>query len=723
MSKKAGSDTGSTTAAVSRSAARPEKKSFARSAASFAVDTAAFTVGSIFKAIGTVFLILLMTGLIFTVIFAYYVKTCLTPSIDLSLQDYKLSESSIIYYQSSDNQWKELCTLSGRENRIWVDYDQIPKHMINALVAIEDKRFYEHKGVDWYRTSGAFIKMFATMQTNFGGSTITQQLIKNLTGQDDVTVTRKLKEIFSALELEKKYDKTEILEWYMNAVYFGEGAWGVESAAQTYFGKSVSELSLAEGACIVGITNLPTTYDPFYDEAANKKRQELILREMYDQGYITYSEYTDAVNEDISSAFVRSADSGYTTEIYTYYEEAVIADVTRDLMDKKGVSYETAIRLLYNGGYRIYCCLDPDIQAVVDNIYCDTSNMPKPNNSKQQLQSACVIMDPYTGKVLALYGGVGEKTINFGLNRATQTRRPPGSSIKPIASYGPALALGLITPSTQAVDSGYITLNGTSWFPQNDGGSHYGTVTMYRALTLSLNTIAAQIVDKLPEGPLTSYKWLTEKLGVTSLDPEDADYAPMALGQLTHGITVREMATAYSAFPNDGVFTKSRTYTLVTDAKGNTVLDNIPETTAAFDPNTAYCISYMLQNAVNNGTGTEAKLYSMPVAGKTGTTTDAKDRWFVGYTPYYVCAVWTGFDTPERISINGNPAARIWKKVMQPIHTGLEYKTFTYPYLAGDTGLFIQVPVEPEYDYNNDYVIGDGNYGYTDPGNGVVIVG
>ena len=658
----------------------------AKKAANITVDMVSTTVSTVLKAVGTVLLILLVTGMMFACVFAYYVKTCLTPNLDLSLEDFKLNESSTIWYQDSVGEWRELATLSGKENRIWVDYDQIPWYMEKALVSIEDKRFYEHKGVDWYRTAGAFVTIFTRGESGYGGSTITQQLIKNLTGEKEVTIQRKLTEIFSALELEKKYDKQEIMEWYLNAVYFGEGCFGVQTAAQTYFGKDVSELSLAECASIVGITNLPTYYDPFYNRQNNKERQETILREMYEQGYIDYDQYRQAVDEEL--VFTHTPDEGYTQEIMSYYTETVIDDVTQDLMKQKGISEETARTLLYNGGYQIYSCLDANIQASVDAVYSDLSSIPQTAYSDQQLQSAIVIMDPFEGKVLALCGGVGEKTINLGLNRATGTYRSPGSSIKPIASYGPAVDLGLITPDTLVSDSPNITLKGTSWYPNNDSYTNYGLITIYTALQYSLNTVAAQIVDKLPMGPQTSYDYLTTHLGVTSLVPEDCDYAPMALGELTYGITVREMAQAYCPFVNDGIFTYSRTYSLVTDKDGNVVIDNAPSTIQAFKPNTAYTMTYMMQNGVENGTGGEAALWTMPVAGKTGSSSNYQDRWFVGCTPYYVAAVWTGYDMPERIHVSGNPAAQLWKKVMTPVHDGLPWEAFTYPYLGENTGIF-----------------------------------
>ena len=663
-----------------------DKSRFVIKAAGVSAEVVSNTVSTVFKVVGTVLLILLVAGMLFACVFAYYVKTCLTPNLDLSLEDFKLNESSTIWYQDSGGEWRELETLAGKEKRVWVDYEDIPWYMEKALVAIEDKRFYDHKGVDWYRTAGAFVQMFARMETSYGGSTITQQLIKNLTGDDEITVQRKLTEIFGALELEKNYDKQEIMEWYLNAVYFGEGCWGVQTAAQTYFGKNVSDLSMAECAAIVGITNLPTYYDPFYNEQNNKNRQETILREMYEQGYIDYQQYKDAVAEQL--VFTRSPGEEYYQEVMPYYTEVVIDDVARDLMQLKGISAETARTLLYNGGYQIYCCLDPNVQASVDNVYTDLTAIPKTAYSEQQLQSAIVVMDPLDGRILALSGGVGEKTINFGLNRATGTYRSPGSSFKPIASYGPAIDLGIITPQTLVDDSPNIRLSGTSWYPSNDSNTNYGVLSIFTALQYSLNTVAAQIVDKLPMGPLTSYDYLTNKLGVTSLVDADKDYAPMALGQLTNGITVREMAQAYCSFVNDGIFTYGRTYSMVTDSDGSVVIDNSPQTIEAFKPNTAYVMTYMMQNGVEQGTGTEAALWTRPVAGKTGTSGTYMDRWFVGCTPYYVAAVWTGYDQPERIYVNGNPAAQLWKKVMSPIHDGLTWKAFTWPYIGPNTGVF-----------------------------------
>ncbi len=666
----------------------PKFKLHAGKAADTAADTVVGAVGLVAKIVVTVLLVILTTTLLLACVFAFYVKTCLTEDIDVSLSDYQLSESSIIYCETSAGEYKELATLHGSENRIWVDLEDIPDYLVKALVAIEDHRFYEHKGVDWYRTVGAMFTMLTGGDDSFGGSTITQQLIKNLTGNKEVTVQRKLIEIFQALEFEKKYDKDEIIEWYLNAVYFGEGCDGIYTAAQKYFGKEPSQLTLAESASIVGIVNLPTYYSPFYSEENNKERQETVLRRMYELGYISYDEYEEAKNEQL--VFTRSDNEVADQEIYSYYVEAVIKDVTEDLMEQKGISQDTARQLLYNGGYRVYSCLDPYIQECVDNVYLDVENFPKPYRANdQQLQSAMVIMDPYTGEVVAMSGGVGEKTGNLVLNRATDALRAPGSSFKPLAVYAPAIELGLITPSTLVNDAPReeVEMSQNQWYPNNSDFKYRGIIDIATGVRLSLNTVAAQVLDKL--GLDASTNFLKNKLGITSLVPDDYNYASLALGELTNGISVLEMAQAYCTFDNSGIFTEARTYSRVTDAAGNIVLDNQPKTHVAMKSSTATNITSLLFSAANYGTGSESIFSGQAIAGKTGTSSYNWNRWFAGYTPYYVGVVWTGFDQPEQMYVYGNPAAQVWRRVMQQVHAGLEYKSFpAADWIGGDTQIF-----------------------------------
>lgn len=655
------------------------------------VGTVSSVLRTILKVIGTLLLILLTTGLLFTCIFAYYVKTNLSQDLDVSLEEMSLNFASTIYYTDENGASQTLAALHGTENRVWVDYGNIPKDMEHAAVAIEDQRFYKHQGVDWYRTTAAFANMFLSMKNDFGGSTITQQLIKNLTKQDDITVQRKILEIFRALKLEKMYDKDKIMEWYLNVIYLGEGCNGIGTAAKTYFGKDAMDLDLAECASIIAITNNPSKYDPYISRNNNKERRELVLQQMYKQGYITQQEYSDAVAEDLT--FKSAENETKTQTIYSYYTEAVIADVTNDLMEQKGINKTTAQNLIYNGGLQIYSCLDKKAQDIVDSVYTDPSNFPSTKSkSGESVQSSIVLLDPYTGEIKALYGGVGEKTANLILNRATDTQRPAGSSVKPVSTYGPAIDQGLISPTTLVNDSPNIKLKGTTWFPKNDGLQYRGTVTIQQALVSSLNTVSAQILDKLT--PQVSFNYLKDRLGFTSLIPADCDYAPLSLGQFTKGVTVREMAQAFDALANDGVFTYSRTYTKVLDSKGKVLLDNPAQTDIAFKQNTAWTLDAMLQAAATYGTGSESYFGAMAHAGKTGTTSDNTDRWFVGFTPYYCAAVWTGYDTPAHMYVSGNPAAQVWKKIMQPLHDGLEVKQFKTPTPSAPTNIFGDMTVE-----------------------------
>ena len=669
-----------------------------RRAAGTVVDTAAAGTGLVLrttmKVILTVFLVFITTGLLFACIFAVYVKTCLSDSLDLTPEEMASNMSSRILVETSagSNQWEELATLHWTENRLWVDYDQIPIDLEHAAVAIEDKHFYTHKGVDWWRTLGAFGNMFLSMNDTFGGSTITQQLIKNLTGKDEVTVQRKLLEMFRALEFEKRYTKEEIIAWYLNEIYLSEGCYGVGAAAREYFGKEVWQLDLAECASLIGITNNPSLYDPYIgpkSEARNKQRQETILWEMYRQGYISNDEYVAAKNEQL--VFKRAVGEERETVPNTYYIDSLIWQLTEDLAAAKGITENAAEFLIYNRGYDIYCCMDKRVQGIIDDIYQNTGNLPQPwrNTSGQKLSSAIVVMDPQDGSVLGLAGDTGVKTGSFTNNFATRLRRPPGSSFKPVAVYGPAFDLGLITQTTPINDSPNIVLsNSPNWYPRNDSGTYRGWTTIRQGIISSLNTVAAQTLNKL--GLAASWDYLTNRFRFKNLvrdyyDPDlqrtftDYAYAPLALGQLSYGITPLEMAQAYTAFANDGIMVKGRLYAYVWDSDGNIVLENAPERHVAVKENTAWNIANVLQAAVEGGTGTEARIYGQAVAGKTGTTSNRYDRYFTGFTRYYVAACWTGYEYNAVMDFYGNPAAQIWQKVMSRIHEGLSYWAFPTP--------------------------------------------
>ena len=642
-----------------------------------------WTVSDIFflviKAMGTIVMIAVTTGLLFVCLALIYARTNLTTGADVKYTDFTLNLSSVIcYIDSETGDERELVTLQSSEYRRFVSYDDIPEYLIQALVSIEDHRFYAHRGVDWYRTAGAFMNMFLSMKDTFGGSTITQQLIKNLTQEDDVTVQRKLLEVFRALEYERQYSKEEILEQYLNLVYFGHGCYGIGAAAHYYFNKDVSDLTLAESASIVGITNNPSKYSPYADRKANKERQELILSQMKKHGYIkTELDYLRAVNAPLN--FQRGEDNEYEQVIYSWFEEAVIRDVIRDLENNMGMSAQIARRWLYTGGLKIIATIDPAIQSIVDNVYKNPSSLPKVTGSAQQLQSGIIIADPYTGEIKALSGGVGNKTRNMLLNRATMTYRPPGSSLKPISVYAPAMDLGLITPETLFEDSEDTVLNGTTWMPKNADRKYKpeGFVGLREAIQQSLNTTPAIVLDEL--GVSVAYRFLRDALGF-NLHPSDEDYAPLAAGQLTNGASVREMVSGFSMFPNMGERVELRTYSRIFDSEGRLFFDNRPKYTRVISEATAYWMTDLLYEAATKGTGTAANLgRTMPTAGKTGTSSDSKDRWFVGFTPYYIGAVWTGYDIPTGMVSSSNPSAQIWKTIMASVHEGLETRQFNTP--------------------------------------------
>ena len=638
------------------------------------------------KVFGTMVLVLFLTTLIFACLFALYVKNNLSAQVD-SIDGFTLDQTSVIYYEDpKTGQDVVLRKLYGGANRTWVKYEDIPKNLIHACIAIEDKRFEDHQGVDWVTTLKACVKMFLG-RGEAGGSTITQQLVKNITGRDEVTVRRKLVEIFSALELEKKYTKKQIMELYLNVIALGENCEGVESASQVYFGKSVSELDLAECAALIGITNNPSIYDPYINADKNKERQVIILDQMLEQKYITQEQHDTAVAEELvlhNASGEASGDEDY----YSYFEDQVINDVVRDLSEKTGYDQTIVRKMLMTGGYKIYSTLNPDVQAAVEEVYQNLDNIPN-TASSQQLQSGIVIIDNKTGDVVAVAGGVGEKQGSLILNRATQSYLSPGSTIKPVSVYAPALELGLITPATVMDDTPYSFTDARHW-PKNSDSIYRGLMNINEAVGLSINTIPVKLVAQMT--PEYSFEFAKEKMGLSTLVSSyvnaagdtfsDVDLAPLAMGGLTRGVTVKAMAQAYATFANEGVYREARTYTKVVDSDGKAVLDNTQQSHVAMKDMTAWYITYMLENTVESGTGTAAQIANMTVAGKTGTTTSDFDRWFAGYTPYYTGVVWCGYDDPEEVVLTDsstNPAIVLWQKVMEQVHDGLPNKEFNKP--------------------------------------------
>lgn len=642
-----------------------------------------------------------------------YYHEDIEPNAAYTLEGQKLNQTSFIYAKDNKTgEYFELRPLMAVENRVWVPFAEIPDDIINAAVSIEDKRFWEHDGVDWMRTLSASANMFIGGST-YGGSTITQQLIKNLSQDKDITVRRKIQEIARAIEFEKHYTKEDILEWYLNIIYLGEGAYGVKSAANVYFGKELEELTPKECACIIGITNNPSLYDPYFYPENNEKRTQTILQQMHEQGYIADEEYSEICNQKLVFKSLVKEDQKFTCEecgfkdtigkyrkdgddylcpicehqnqfdveeqdYYSYFEDQVFLDVSNDLAQKLGLSTEVARKMVTTGGFQIYSTIDLDVQAKVDAIYKDPSNVPA-TYSSQQMQSAIIVIDNQTGDIVAMAGGVGEKNGNLTLNRATISHLSPGSSIKPLTVYGPALAMGIITPASAYEDSPYTKIDGKNW-PQNENRKYSGWMLINDGLINSLNTISVKVLaDVTPEKSFEfvkehfMFESLVESEEINGQTFSDKSLAPLALGQLTHGITVREMASAYATYPNGGVFRKARTYTKVLDSEGRVVLDNTQQTNVAMNPHAAWYMLYMLRNACQYGTGTPAQVPGVPCAGKTGTTSLNRDRWFCGFTPRYTASVWCGFDDPEEIRpvINLNPSSLMWKKVMTSLMDGM----------------------------------------------------
>lgn len=631
----------------------------------------------------TLVLIGVLCGCFCGIAFAMYVHIYINPSAQETAAEISkglgLNLNSFIYAKESDSDEYTLYeTIKGKENREWVDSDKIPDTLKNAVVAIEDERFYKHHGVDWVRTIGA-VKGWLLGGTQYGGSTITQQLIKNITADNDYSVKRKVNEIFRAFALEKEIDdKDRILVMYLNTIFLGYNSYGVQTAAMQYFDKDVSQLDLAESAVLAGLTNNPSIYDVYNHPEKVKERQETILAQMLDQKMISQEEYEAAVAEELNYRPYEE----YQQEIkstYSYFTDEVIKDVINDLMTEKGYSRLVAENMVYSGGLNIYATIDTKVQNALDEVWANADNFPNTEKYGEIPQSAMVITDKQ-GNIVGIAGGRGEKTSSRGFSYASDARRQPGSSLKPLSAYGPAMDNGIVTPDSTIYDRALMEDEEGNPWPMNDGKYPTGRqLTIKEGMTRSLNTVSAQLLKTLT--PQVSFNFLTQQLGFKLVDSRtnedgtvqsDIDLAPLALGALTDGVTVREMAGGFSTFINDGVCGGTRTYTKVTDSEGNTVMENTPNTDKGFtNVRTDYYMLDCLQNVTAHGTAYGIQLDGVETGGKTGTTTSNTDIWFCGITPKYSGAVWVGYEHNYRLDgLYGRNAANIWLAVMQKVHAG-----------------------------------------------------
>ena len=631
----------------------------------------------------TLVLVGVLCGCFCGVAFAFYVHVYINPSAKETATEISkglgLNLNSFIYATDPDTGESVLYeTIKGKENREWVDSDKIPDTLKNAVVAIEDERFYKHHGVDWVRTIGA-VKGWLIGGQQYGGSTITQQLIKNITADNDYSVKRKVNEIFRAFALEKEIkDKDRILVMYLNTIYLGYNSYGVQTAAMQYFDKDVSQLDLAESAVLAGLTNNPSIYDVYNHPDKVKERQETILAQMLDQKMITQEEHDAAVAEELNYRPYED----YQQEIkstYSYFTDEVIKDVINDLMTQKGYSRLVAENMVYSGGLEIYATIDTKVQKALDEVWADSDVFPNTEKYGEIPQSAMVITDKQ-GNIVGIAGGRGEKTSSRGFSYASDARRQPGSSLKPLSAYGPAMDNGIVTPDSTIYDRALMEDEEGNPWPMNDGKYPSGRqLTIKEGLTRSLNTVSAQLLKTLT--PQVSFNFLTQQLGFKLVDSRvnedgtvqsDIDLAPLALGALTDGVTVREMAGGFATFINDGVYGGTRTYTKVLDSEGNTVMENDPSTDKGFtNVRTAYYMLECLQNVTAHGTAYGIQLDGVETGGKTGTTTSNTDIWFCGITPKYSGAVWVGYEHNYRLDgLYGRNAANIWLAVMEKVHAG-----------------------------------------------------
>ncbi len=613
--------------------------------------------------------------------------------IDLEYYKQNQDQTTIIYAKNSSGEFEELTKLHGEKNRVWVDMENMSEWLPKAFVSLEDKRFNDHNGVDWYSSTLGIVNSALSTGKVRGGSTITQQLIKNLTGEAGRYLNRKYNEMLSAMNMEKYYEKDDILEAYLNTIYLSHNCYGVQTAAETYFGKDVSELNLAECAAIAGITQYPGKYDPLWQPEENKKRQEVCLGMMLEQEVITQEQYDEAVAYELiftnSEKYVDdkkdkeiSIETVTDNNIQSYYVDYVIDTVIADLKEL-GYSHYEATNMIYSGGLHIYSAVDIDAQKKAESIYAHRTGFPseRVNSSSELTQSAITIMD-YSGRIVAMVGGAGEKTQNRSNNRAVTAVRQPGSSIKPLTIYAPAIEENIVTWSSMITNYG-VQWKGDIW-PENYGGnpgSPDSKVSVQFALEISYNTVPAQILIKSGLGFERSYNYLKEKFHVTTYNDAQDSVAPSALatGGSNGGVTTLQMAAAFATFGNGGKYYKPYCYYEVKDNKGEVILKNEPVGEQVISPETSYIMNQMMQSVFYGPSGTAYGLgvKNFRTFGKTGSSSNNNDRWCAAGTPYYVAAVWYGYDYNKEVTARGNnPAAVIMRSVMNEVHKDLESKSF-----------------------------------------------
>lgn len=619
------------------------------------------------KLIIITFIILIIVAGIYVAISSHNWQTIIT--------DMQANENSIV----KDSENNTIATFGSEKIKRKIDNSDIPENLKHAYVAIEDERFYSHHGIDIKRTGSAILSyIFHGGSSSFGGSSITQQLVKNLTGENEGKITRKVKEWGRAWSLESSMSKEEILGLYLNVIYVGPNLYGVETGAQYYFNKPAKDLKLEECAFLAGINHSPNSYNPF--ESGNtdkiKTRTKTVLAKMLELKYITQDEYNQAIaNVENGLSFKKGAVKAKET-VNSYHTDALQSQIIQELCAKKHISETFATNYIEMAGLTIISTVDVNIQNKIEQEFEKSKYQLKSQNGGNPSQAAMVIIDHKTGYVVGCVGGLGKKTTVRGLNRATQSIRQTGSAIKPIAVLAPGIDKKIFTGATIFEDEQKTFADNYS--PENYS-KYLGNVTVRRALESSQNIPFVEMMEKI--GPKTSINYL-EKMGITTLSKEDENLA-LALGGLDRGISPLEMAGAYATIANDGVYIEPTFYSKIVDKEGKTILEAKQQKRRVFSKEVAYILKELLTQPVTGsyGTATYCAISGIDVAAKTGTTDENYDRWLCGFTPYYTGVTWYGYDQNETINYNGkkNPAGILWANIMSKIHSNLKNARFEKP--------------------------------------------
>lgn len=646
------------------------------------------------------FIGILLLGITAVTVVGAYVLSIIRSSPDLDVQAIQsLNQPSILY----DDQGNFMDNVITREQRYVVKSEEIPDNLKKAFVAIEDERFYEHKGIDIRRIFGVIaynIKgKLSGSNTVQGASTITQQLIKNAVLTNEFSYERKIKEMYLALDLEKHLSKDEILTTYLNTIPMGGYQYGVSAAAQRFFSKNVSDLNLVECAYLGGLTQAPTSYDGLSE--ANKEnpsrylnRTKSVLFKMHELGYISSEQYNDAINEIDTNGIKFTPNNKLSKTNFEWFTRPAITQVKQDLMDKYKYTQEEVDKLIANGGLKIYTSMNRDLQNNVQKVLDDPHNYKaitnNPNEKNEdgvyKLQASATIIDYKTGHVKALVGGRGEQPA-MSHNRAYYDLKSIGSATKPLTVYGPAIDLGLGGAGSVVNDSPLtnkeLSSTGYKNQPKNEYNSYRGPLTFREALKISSNLAAIKVANEVGTSNSIAYG---EKLGLV-YGPHSRGISTTALGQFQNdpnnpdGGNTYTLASAFGVFGNNGIKTNAKLYTKVLDSHGNVILDtSTPEETKIFSPQASYIVYDMLKAQVESGSAKPAKFGNIPVAGKTGTTTGDKDYLFAGLTPYYSAAIWVGYDKPKEMrTSSGTVTSPIFGKIMGLAHKDLQYKEVEQP--------------------------------------------